>query len=325
MDFINILDQFKNKKVLVIGDIILDRYVYGDLRKSPEAPTFVLKMGKNEYRLGGAANVANNITTLGGQVFLVGLVGKEDETSLILRNLLNSTQNISFRFFQDFNRPTSLKTRYLCSEYNQQIIRIDSESIEKINSEIEQEVIRELRLLLPQFDAIIFSDYNKGFLTENLCQTIIKENKPVLVDPKSENINYFKGGYLIKPNLSTAEQIVGFKLKNFEQPTINEFGKTFLEKINSNYAVITLGKNGMLILDHDFKIIPTMATEVFDVSGAGDTTLATLTLAHLAGANIYDAAVIANHAAGIAITKKGTTPIYMQELIESLKEDENLQ
>ncbi len=321
MDFIDIINKFPEKKVLVVGDIILDKYTHGKLRKSPEAPVFILKTEKNEYRLGGAANVANNIATLGGQVFLMGLAGT-DETFNILKNLLNSYKDINFRIFQDQNRPTSIKTRYLCSEYSQQLIRVDNESIEKINSEIEQEVIRELKLILPQYDAVIFSDYKKGFLTENLCQTIIRENKPVFVDLKPENLDYFKGAYLIKPNLSTAEQINGFKLKSFNEEDLNEFGKAFLEKTQAKYALITLGRDGMLILDYGFKIIPTFAQEVFDVSGAGDTTLAALTLSNLSGANIYDSAIIANHAAGIKVTKKGTAPVYIKELIEALRRDE---
>ena len=320
--FLDYIQKFNEKKILVIGDLMLDKYIVGPTKLAPEAPVPDLTEEKTLYRLGGAANVANNISALGATAYLFGVVG-DDENAEILKNLIKTKNNKIKPFYvTDKKKPTTTKTRFLDKEFGQQVFRFNQESIEFIGKDLENLIFSEAQKIIQEIDGIIISDYSKGVMTPTLAGSLIKEATPkipVFVDAKPEHINYYSGCYLIKPNLYEAELIVGRKLNIKDSKDIREFGKTFLSKTNSKYAVITLGKNGMLICDEEYEIIPTFAQEVFDVSGAGDTSISALALSNLIGASIYDSAMISNYAAGIKVKKKGTAPVYAEELIEILK------
>jgi D-glycero-beta-D-manno-heptose-7-phosphate kinase len=321
-DLEHILEGFITKKILVLGDIMLDHYIWGSVERiSPEAPVPVLDVHKEEYRLGGAANVALNLKALGAQVYLCGVLGK-DATGSLVRNLLKKNGINQEALIIEAKRPTTRKTRIGAA--NQQIVRIDHEHRLDISALTEARIIEKLDALLPDLDAVIIEDYNKGLLTETLISKTIKavrkHHKLITVDPKHKNFFAYSGVDVFKPNYSELQKTLA---RSFETETEFDLQARQLKtRIKCKNLVITRGEKGLYVYSDGGKVhhIPTFAREVFDVSGAGDTVISALTLALSEGCDIETAAFIANHAAGVVCGKKGTATATISEIRKSCHE-----
>jgi D-beta-D-heptose 7-phosphate kinase/D-beta-D-heptose 1-phosphate adenosyltransferase len=302
--FKEIIRKFPEKRVLVIGDVMLDRYIKGDVERiSPEAPVPVVRVNAGESVPGGAANVAANIVSLTGKASLFGFVGK-DSAGATLSKLMAEK---GIEFFPSFSNSTIEKVRVMSGMH--QFLRMDYEeippkSIESLNFEKEAE----------KADAIIVSDYAKGAITPELMEKLKRTGKKIIVDPKPKNAELYKGVYLIKLNESEALNIARCN-------DVFEAGKTIREKLGAR-VIITRGAKGAAVFDDEIKEIPTMAHEVFDVSGAGDTVIAALALAIAAGANIDEAMIVANCAAGIKVEKVGTSAVRISEVEDRMFKEE---
>jgi len=273
------IDDFKNKKIIVLGDVMLDKSLFGEVvRISPEAPIPIVKI-KGEPKLvpGGAANTASNISSLGAKVLLFGVVGDDGNAQSLGRALKEA--GIENHLVKDADRPTITKTRVFGSAqgHQQQIIRLDQEEIISISSEIEDKLISALKVEIESADAVVLSDYAKGTLTVSLAETAIhlanENHKIIIVDAKPQNIGRFKRCTLATPNIHEAEQIVGSKDMSLEA-----MANKIKELMECKQVIITLGKEGMYILNGGGKLIPTKAKEILDVTGAGDTVVGTLAL-----------------------------------------------
>ncbi len=308
MGFTQIINSFKNKKILIIGDLILDRFIYGKVNRiSPEAPVPVVDVVSESFLLGGAANVANNIIALGGKVSIAGIAGK-DTAGRILKELFEE-KNINIEGIIEDKRPTTVKTRVIA--HNQQVVRFDREDRKRLEGKNLANLTNYIKKAIEEHDAVIISDYKKGVISSSLIKGIVRYAKPnntfVAVDPKVGHFHFYKNVSLITPNLLEA-------------------GKTLMNRLSCKSVLITRSEDGMSLFERDaskkFKVthIPTVAKKVFDVTGAGDTVIATITLAHASGASLEEAAVIANHAAGIVVGEVGTAVVTPERLISSLQE-----
>jgi len=318
--------KFYNKKIAVIGDMMLDCYYWGEVsRISPEAPVPVVAIDNEFSRFGGAMNVAHNILTLGGIPLPIGVIGN-DYNGKILRTLMAELKiNDSFIII-DKERPTTTKTRVIA--HNQHVVRIDKEDLTPINSKIENKIIDVLKKNIKNIDAIILEDYNKGVLTSRLIEEIInianESKKIITVDPKFNNFFSYKNVTVFKPNRKETEDVLGIKIRTSED--ITNAGNTLIEKLKAKYVLLTLGEEGVALFENGKteRKIPTKARKVADVSGAGDTVISTLTIALAAGADIYDAAYLANFAGGLVCEEVGIVPISIDklfnEVIEEIKE-----
>ncbi|MEW6066696.1 MAG: D-glycero-beta-D-manno-heptose-7-phosphate kinase [Nitrospirota bacterium] len=319
MTYNNILNEFKKKKILVIGDLILDRYIWGKVNRiSPEAPVPVVEVTGENFLLGGAANVANNITALGGHASIVGIAGK-DRPGEVLVKMLNE-KGIKCDGIICSSRPTTIKTRVIA--HNQQVVRFDREDKNKVDGKIFKEIQDYLRNAIKDHDAVIISDYKKGVVSTELVKEVLKYTKPkdifVSVDPKVGHFHCYRNVSLITPNVMEASMASGIEIK--DEKTLISAGKTLLRKLSCNAVLITRGEQGMSLFRKDKIVhIRTVAKHVYDVTGAGDTVIAVFTLAHAAGAAMEDAAVIANHAAGIVVGEVGTAVATIEQLRESLR------
>ena len=311
------LDLFPKANIAIIGDLILDRFWLGEVeRLSPEAPVPVLSITEEINALGGAANVAANIKTLGGQVSLLGVVGS-DEDGRFLLDLLKK-QDISIdNIFVSPSRITPCKTRVIGrGSLPQHIVRIDKERIGlSLNKNIKKEIVKRIKNKIDDSDLVVVSDYAKDSITSKVAKLIIEtsnfKKKKVVVDTKPNNFNYYKNVYLFAPNTKEALEIAGIS-------NLRKAGK-IIQKITNSNVLITRGGDGMTIFQKN-KVINLKAKErkVFDPVGAGDTMMASLALSLAAGASLKDAADIANHAAGIVVTKRGTAVVSVEELREDL-------
>jgi rfaE bifunctional protein kinase chain/domain len=314
---------FEGKRIAVIGDMMLDGYYWGDVKRiSPEAPVPVLEVEEEFFRFGGAANVALNIQTLGGMPIPVGVIGY-DSYGTIFSSLMKENKIEDDYILVDDERPTTTKTRIIAN--NQHVVRIDKESKSNISSKIEEKLIVQLANLMDSLDGIILQDYNKGVLTPSLINKIISiaNNKNILVtvDPKFDNFFDYKNVTVFKPNKKETEAVLGMKIMSDED--ISSAGERLLLELNSQYVLLTLGENGIAVFEKDGteKRMPTKARKVADVSGAGDTVISTLTIALAAGANIYEASFLANYAAGIVCGEVGIVPIEKEKLFETVFKD----
>ncbi len=316
---IEIIQKFKNKKIAVVGDIILDNYIYGTPRGNPEADALCLTIDgdKEEFRLGGAANAARNIKSLGAEISLYGLIG-EDEFGETIKKLCKES-GITLLFAR--SGETIRKTRVMGKRFNHPLMRLDygEQDLPPI-SEKDENFLYQALISKGSYDGVLIPDYAKRVLRGILAPKIISWANQMgiftLVDPKSKNpseANKFRGATIIKPNLDEARLILGEWEMNKEQ-----LAKTLKEKIGSKYTVITCGKDGIIAYDGKYHNLPTAAHEVVDVSGAGDTTAAALLLSLVSGASIVEAATIANYAAGIAVKKAGTAAVSSEELIKRI-------
>ncbi|MFT5295692.1 MAG: D-beta-D-heptose 7-phosphate kinase/D-beta-D-heptose 1-phosphate adenosyltransferase [Colwellia sp.] len=308
------IPTFKQASVLVVGDIMLDQYWYGPTQRiSPEAPVPVVKINQEEHRPGGAANVALNIASIGGRVTLAGITG-EDEAAQHLKKQL-SALNINCEFDQQKNIPTITKLRVMSR--NQQLIRLDFE--ESLNDVDKKALEEKVAAQLESHDLLLLSDYSKGTLSDvqSLITLAKNQGKAVLVDPKGTDFERYRGATLLTPNLSEFEAVVG------ECKTENDIvtkGQALLVQLDLDAMLVTRSEQGMTLLrrDHEEFHLPTRAREVYDVTGAGDTVIATLALAIAAKAEYTQASALANMAAGIVVGKLGTSTVSEAELLAEI-------
>jgi D-beta-D-heptose 7-phosphate kinase/D-beta-D-heptose 1-phosphate adenosyltransferase len=316
MKLLQLLKNFKNRKILVIGDLVLDRYVRGNVsRISPEAPVPIVDVTEVEFTLGGAANVADNIVSLGGKATVTGVVGNDRAAETIKE--LFQTRGINFVAVED-RRPTTVKTRVIA--HDQHVVRFDQENRQKISGRSLKSIINYIEELIPGHDAVIVSDYMKGVVTADVMRAIgrVSGKKFVAVDPKVGHFHLYKGVSLVTPNLKEASQGAGIEIT--DENTLLRAGAKLIRKLGCKAVLLTRGKDGMsLFQDSGLIHIPTMARKVYDVTGAGDTAIAAFVLAHAAGAVMEEAAVIANHAAGIVVEEVGTATATQARLSQSIK------
>jgi len=320
-----ILKGFSKIRILVIGDIMMDRYILGRVsRISPEAPIPVILVEKEDFDLGGAANVAHNIHALGGRVSLCGLVGDDENGKKIKRKLMEIGIDQSGVFVEE-GRQTTVKTRIIAHHpHHQQLVRIDRETTNHPKRGTLLQLQEFLRKNLEYFDGIIISDYGKGLLTKNLIQTVIQNskrlNRRVMVDPKLKNFFFYKGATLVTPNVKEASE--ASRVPIHDRASLEKAGSILLRKLKCEVLVITQGEEGMTIFEPHHKIlpVPTMAKEVYDVTGAGDTVIASMALAMVSGANARHSARLANYAAGIVVGKRGTATVTQEELMRVIRE-----
>ncbi len=313
---LSIIKNFANKKVLVIGDVMLDRYISGEVsRISPEAPVPVVNIKKEDCVPGGASNLAYNIASLGGKCHLIGLIGN-DTAGVVLKGLLEK-KGIDVSGLLTHDYPTTQKIRIVSD--NKQLLRLDNE--EKSKNEREAEAIEYIRRVIEDIEVIAISDYAKGTITENLLKELFRYNRIIVVDPKL-NMSFYKGVYLIKPNKSEAEKVTG--IEGSSEESINSMGRILLDICKAN-ILISRGNEGMSLFETSGKVthISSQAKEVYDVTGAGDTTIATLSLALASGADIKEATILSNYAAGIKVGKAGTAVVSAKELAEFLEKKRN--
>lgn len=318
------LAKFGSKKILVLGDLMLDRYVWGSVsRISPEAPVPVVDVSKETLLPGGAANVANNICALGGKVSLCGVTGR-DEAGAILLNLLKEGLQDAAGVVIDDARPTTTKTRVIA--HSQQVVRFDREKREEIPKAIRNSILSKIKDQIHEIDCIVVSDYAKGMITPSIMREVMAIAKPagvpVVVDPKVGHFSYYRGATIITPNHLEAARAAKIEIENDE--TLRQAGFTLLDQIQGEAVLITRGEQGMNLFQKDGRIthIPTVAKEVYDVTGAGDTVVSVLALAIAAGANYVQAAMIANYAAGIVVGMVGTSTVKRDELAKAIEEAE---
>ena len=303
-----ILEEFKNVKIAVIGDLMLDDYIFGSVdRISPEAPVPVLNVQRETFVLGGAANVVNNLKSLNASVFAFGVIGNDDNGKRFLNELLKKEINTD-GIIKDEKRPTAVKRRVIAQ--SQQLLRLDWEDKNPINVDLEDKILEKILEKISEIDAFILSDYDKGVLTPRLSKEIIKianeNNKIINVDPKPKNHQNYFGATSITPNKKEALECIGISKFENEEDLIKNI-KKLKNDLNLTNLLLTRSEEGMsLVEDENVRTISTVAKEVYDVTGAGDTVISVYTLAKAAGATWYEAAKIANTAAGIVVAKMGT-------------------
>ena len=323
--FEELFSAFEKNKVLVIGDVGIDRYTVGEAsRISQEAPVPIVSVESSKDKLGLAANVAENLKALGAQAHIASLCG-EDRHGKELHELLRLEKIPTEHVFMRKQHKTIVKERIIAR--GQQVVRVDHELIEQLAKEEEDYFWKNIEPLLETTDAIIIEDYGKSLITHSLARKIIEKanasNTFVAVDPPStseeKHIGYYENSSLLTPNIFEAEKLVGFPIRN--NSDLKKAGMYLLEKIKANYIVITQGKNGMTLFSSQEAPlhVPTLEQEVFDVSGAGDTAIATLTLAFLAKATPKESIALANWASGLEVRKAGTATVNKEELEIFLK------
>lgn len=321
----SIISNFTKARVLVIGDLILDEFIWGKVERiSPEAPVPVVWMDRESFMPGGASNVANSIATLGGEVELVGVIGNDDRGA-ILKSELDQREIGTSGLVVDKTRPTILKTRVIA--HKQQVVRIDKEVTAPISNRLISRLVSIVKNKIDQIDILIIEDYGKGVITSRLLKDIIplarRKRKVIAVDPKENHFPLYKGVGVITPNHKEASFATGINIVN--KKTLEEAGKALLKKLRCNTVLITLGEKGMSLFKEGSRAvhIPTLTQEIFDVSGAGDTVVGVFSLSLASGATSVQAAHIANCAAGIVIGKVGIAVVTQDELIERIKKEIN--
>ena len=305
-----IISRFKDINILVVGDLILDKYLWGDVERiSPEAPVPVVDVKKETVNLGGACNVAWNISALEGNVYIAGVIGK-DENGKILEFLLKE-KNINPILIKDSSRPTTEKTRIIA--VSQQLMRIDREDRSKLSGDILVELIERIDGIIENVDAVIVSDYGKGVITRELMDYLLKINKPIFVDPKPSNVDLYNKITIMTPNKKEAYALA--KLNS--DTSVERVGKFLMEKLQMDQLLITLGAEGMMLFTEEgIAKIPAKAKKVFDVTGAGDTVISVLALSKSAGGTWEESASLANYAAGYVVGEIGTAVVSQEKLIE---------
>lgn len=324
-----IFKKSKGKKIAIIGDVMLDKYVYGDIsRISPEAPVPVVEIKKTDYKLGGAANVANNVKSLEAEPVLIGVIGSDydsDHYIDVMKGMKLSTAGI----FKDKSRPTTSKTRVI--SHSQHVLRVDHEAKEDISTSMAGKVLDYVKRNLKNFESVIMQDYNKGVLTKEVIAGVIdmckKANKHIYVDPKFHNFFEYKDVTLFKPNRKEVGDVLGMIIDG--GGAVDGAMKKLIDRLNCKYLVLTRGEKGMVLFANtkNPKIkgmsyamsFATRARKVADVSGAGDTVISTIAVMLVGGADIIDAVVLANRAAGIVCEEVGIIPIYKKTLLDSFK------
>lgn len=315
-----ILRRFPGRRVLVIGDAILDEYIWGEVNRiSPEAPVPVVEIDRRTHLPGGAANTACNVAALGGEALAGGLVG-EDPQADILRGALDEHGVDHGGLIAEAGRPTTTKTRVIA--HSQQMVRVDLEKSHPIAPESEARLVAWAGKAIPGADSVILSDYEKGVLTPALTQRLIRmaneAGRPVVIDPKGRDFAKYRGATVIKPNVHEAEQVLNQRIRREDE--LIRAGGELLRILGGGAVLLTRGAQGMSIFQGNDETvhIPAFARNVFDVTGAGDTVVGVMAMALAAGAEIEDAARLANHAAGIVVGKVGTATAGLEELMRDL-------
>ena len=317
-----IIQSMRDRKIVVLGDVMLDEFVWGDVtRISPEAPVPVVDIRRESVHLGGAANVLANVVALGAKACVVGVVGNDFagerlRTSLKEASALQTDEYLVI----DEGRPSTTKTRIIA--HSQLVVRADREQRSPVNGQVEARIISSLKLALQDADAFVVSDYDKGVVTQRILGQILPaayERVPVLVDPKLRNFSHYYPSSLITPNHHEA-----LRMTNTEEDSDEGLHRAALiiqEKLDCDAVLITRGDRGIMLLEreHDPVFVETTAREVYDVTGAGDTVIATLAAALSAGATMLEAANLANHAAGIVVGKVGTATATAEELLATFE------
>jgi rfaE bifunctional protein kinase chain/domain len=324
-ELLALVDLLQNKKVVVIGDVMLDVYIKGEVaRISPEAPIPVVEINEDDKKMpGGAANVAANITALGGKSSIIGTIGKDIAGKELLRELTKLKVDTS-GILALSDRPTTEKTRVIAN--TQQVVRIDREVKTALSDKQQDQVIQKAVAAIRDADGVIFEDYNKGLLTSKVIRKAIayakSKKKIITVDPKFHNFFEFKGVTVMKPNMKEVTEALGPEAVG---KTFETIGFKVMERLGCKSVVLTRSEHGMTLFEPNLppRTIPTVAREVYDVSGAGDTVIATLTLALTAGASLFQAAALANYAAGIEVEKLGVAKVSAEELSQRLLEEMN--
>ena len=322
---LQIIDGFSKARILGIGDFILDKFVWGSVsRISPEAPVPVVNVKRESYMPGGSLNVANNIRTLGAKIYPCGVVGRDIEGRVLVKTMRREDIETG-GVVVDSKRPTSLKTRIIA--HSQQVVRYDRESTENVSLLDLKKILQFVEKKIADVNVVIIEDYGKGVIQPQFVTQIIRiakrYRKPVLVDPKEKHFSFYKGATGMTPNRKEAyagyESLFGTTHKNLSLETV---GWGLLKKLQLEFIMVTLGEDGMALFQKGKKSvvsIPTTAQEVYDVSGAGDTVIATLALAMAARAPMPQAAMISNLAAGIVVGKLGTATTTIEELRSRVK------
>jgi rfaE bifunctional protein kinase chain/domain len=311
-----LLEAFTGKRIAVLGDLMVDRYYWGTVRRvSPEAPVPVVEVESESVRLGGAANVAHNIRSLGGTPILIGLVGS-DHPGQVLQDLVREQGFATHGVVLDPVRPTTIKTRVIAQ--NQHVVRIDYESKQPCPPALRDQILDVIRKEAPSLAGIVIEDYNKGVVTRELIGEVIElahaHHVMIAVDPKFDNFLEFKHVTVFKPNRREAEEVLGGRLRTNAE--VERAGKRLLELLQAENVLLTRGKDGMSLFEANGGVAHagTVADNVQDVSGAGDTVIATLAMALGSGASIREACVLANCASGVVVGAVGIVPIQREEL-----------
>ena len=315
-----IIQNFSQQNIVVLGDLMLDEFIWGEVRRiSPEAPVPVVEVKRESWHLGGAGNVVSNLLALGAKASPIGLIG-DDAAGRRLREAFAVRQATTEGLITDPTRPTTVKTRIVA--HSQQMLRTDRENRNPISASNEDRIHAAFQQALATANAVIISDYDKGLLTPTLLQSTITatqaQGKPVCLDPKIKNFLHYRGVDVITPNQLEAERAANLEI--LDEASLRQAAQRIRELLACRNVLITRGEHGMSLLaaDDTLTTIPTVAREVYDVTGAGDTVIATLTLALAAGAQLHEAALLANHAAGIVVGKVGTATLTQTELFDSL-------
>jgi D-beta-D-heptose 7-phosphate kinase/D-beta-D-heptose 1-phosphate adenosyltransferase len=314
-DLVRFLEGFDGKRILVLGDLMLDEFVWGKVaRISPEAPVPVVDVQRVTYAPGGAAHVATKVADLGGQVLLFGVVG-EDETGELLKRELQQ-RGIDGGYILSAERRTTRKTRIIA--HSQQVVRVDRESRHAISEALALSLLKGVEQNLDSVEAVLISDYAKGVNVPILVQGVIsaarKRGKTLLIGPKDSDCGKYKGATIVTLNEGEASEAAGIEIT--DEASLAQAGKLLLEKAECEAVLITRGEKGMSLFEATGAVthLPTFAREVYDVTGAGDVVIGTLALALTAGASFSEAANIANYAAGVSVGKIGTAPMTRREL-----------
>lgn len=316
------IDNFKDVTALVIGDLMIDEYLWGEVdRISPEAPVPVVSIKKESHTLGGAGNVIHNLVAMGAGVFAAGTAGK-GTTGRMIFNKLEELDIATNSIITEADRPSTKKTRVIAS--NQQVLRIDREEKRDINASTFKRLIKIIQDKIPMINLLIISDYDKGLVTRDLVKETVRlaaEKKiPVLADPKSLDFSKYRGVSLLTPNKKEAALASHIDIKNTRD--VFTAGRKIIDIAGLDKLVITCGKEGMVLFEkgHDPEVIESRARQVFDVSGAGDTVISILGLGLASGLDLKQSALIANAAAGIVVSKIGTATPTIEELKHALEE-----
>jgi D-beta-D-heptose 7-phosphate kinase/D-beta-D-heptose 1-phosphate adenosyltransferase len=318
-----ILSAFGSKKIAVVGDIMLDRYLWGTVERiSPEAPVPIVKVESESIRLGGAANVADNISALGVQVYLIGSVGADPAGEELIGAIASrgiDPQGV----VSASGRKTTVKTRIIA--HSQQVVRTDWEEISYVDGKVESGIIDSMNELIGKMDAVVVSDYAKGSVTPKVVESAVrlseKHDITVCVDPKEGNFPSYRGVTVITPNQAEAGAAAGIKIT--DEKTLEEVGRLLLNDLALSAILITRGEHGMTLFERsgETTYMPTLAREVYDVTGAGDTVVSVLSASLAAGANMKEAALISNHAAGLVVAEIGTASVDPEDILESFRRE----
>jgi rfaE bifunctional protein kinase chain/domain len=318
-----LLEDFRGKRIAVVGDLMLDRYFWGSVaRISPEAPVPVVEIESESMRLGGAANVANNVKSLGADPILIGVIGN-DNTGTLLHDLIVENAFTPIGLIVADDRPTTVKTRVIA--HGQHVVRFDRETKTEISDTLQRKILDIVRQNVHSLDAIIIEDYNKGVVVKSLINELVdmaeKDKKIITADPKFDNFFEYRGATVFKPNSKELEAAMGAKL--IDNDAVEEVGKALMKRVKARNILLTRGEKGMTLFEETGTIthIPAKTRKVADVSGAGDTVISTITVALASGATVREATSLANYAGGVVCGEVGIVPIERDALVSAVLTD----